>query len=1104
MTGPGVPAEQSTARRDRLQEIETKVQAQWAEHKYFEAEPKVGQEKFLVTFPYPYMNGALHVGHAFSLTKAEFTAGYQRLKGKNVCFPFAFHCTGMPIAAAAKKLTQEIAQFGNPPVFPVEEAAADKSSGEPAAKKAKGKKKKGGKTEKKKSTKKYQWQILEEMGVPRESIAEFVDSEKWLHYFPPIGRRDLERFGVKADFRRAFITTPINPYYDAFIRWQFNTLKARGCIGFGNRPSVFSPSDGQPCADHDRASGEGVNPQEYSLVKMPIVPGPTPFSEDKGYDKLQSFFDQGKTVYLVAGTLRPETMYGQTNCWCFPNGEYVAVETKSGEIWICSKQSARNMAYQDMLSRPVKDTSDEFDTLATIAGWDLLGRKLQAPNAKYEHVYVLPLLTISMDKATAIVTSVPSDAPDDYAALLDMKKDAGFRKKYFISDEMVQDYEAVPIIEIPGFGNLSAKFMHEKLKIKNQHDAKKLADAKEETYMAGFYKGIMRVGEFSGEKVETAKPKIRQIMIAAGQVAAYWEPENKVMSRSGDRCVVAYVDQWFLKYGEDGWRSQIQSHVDNKLETFNPVAKRKFQHIVGWLKEWACSRSFGLGTQVPWDDQFVIESLSDSTIYMAFYTIAHHLQLGCLEGNADPSTPGYIAPEALTDQVWNYIFLKDEPKPENCAIPQDKLDSLRAEFRYWYAGGMDLRCSGKDLIGNHLTMSLYNHAAVWENELEDRLPQAFFTNGHVMINAEKMSKSTGNFLTLEQACQEFGADATRLALADAGDGLEDANFMSETANAAILRLTKEETWMREMFSTSGDNDELRKNESEETFADCVFANEINKAVHETDRHFATMRYRDGLRECWFQLTTARDNYRTSTATTGGMKRSLVQRYIRTQLLLLAPIVPHFSDFMWQELGLGETIMKESWPQAEKEDLLLTRQIEYLRGTAHSLRTSFNKQETQRKKKLAKLKDKTKASPDLVSEANAAYLYVATEYPDWQQQVLQVMAKHYDQETGTFKVRLAQEFKQEPELAKKIKDVMQFSKFIEKEMQTRGQAALELSSPFDEADLLGENLDFITRGLASISVSVCKVSDPECPDPANKKSSAKPGHSAPFFFHSASK
>ena len=55
-------------------------------------------------------------------------------------------------------------------------------------------------------------------------------------------------------------------------------------------------------------------------------------------------------------------------------------------------------------------------------------------------------------------------------------------------------------------------------------------------------------------------------------------------------------------------------------------------------------------------------------------------------------------------------------------------------------------------------------------------------------DGKKMSKSTGNSLTLREAVEKFGADATRLALADAGDGIEDANFDEKTANANILRV----------------------------------------------------------------------------------------------------------------------------------------------------------------------------------------------------------------------------------------------------------------------------------------------------------------------------
>lgn len=75
----------------------------WEEEKAFEADAgdEENKEKFIVTFPYPYSNGHLHIGHAFSLTKAVFRAQYERHLGKNVLFPFAFHCTGMPIQAVS-------------------------------------------------------------------------------------------------------------------------------------------------------------------------------------------------------------------------------------------------------------------------------------------------------------------------------------------------------------------------------------------------------------------------------------------------------------------------------------------------------------------------------------------------------------------------------------------------------------------------------------------------------------------------------------------------------------------------------------------------------------------------------------------------------------------------------------------------------------------------------------------------------------------------------------------------------------------------------------------------------------------------------------------
>ena len=70
------------------------------------------------------------------------------------------------------------------------------------------------------------------------------------------------------DWRRSFITTKVNPFYDRFVQWQFNTLKAKDKVRYGKRYTIYSEVDGQPCADHDRSKGEGVGPQEYTLIKI--------------------------------------------------------------------------------------------------------------------------------------------------------------------------------------------------------------------------------------------------------------------------------------------------------------------------------------------------------------------------------------------------------------------------------------------------------------------------------------------------------------------------------------------------------------------------------------------------------------------------------------------------------------------------------------------------------------------------------------------------------------------------------------------------------------------------------------------------------------------
>ncbi|KAG5179721.1 leucyl-tRNA synthetase [Tribonema minus] len=1039
----------SFARRNHLCDIADKAQAKWREEKIFETRAKYDADgrplpKFLVTFPYPYMNGRLHLGHAYSLTKADFMTQYQLIKGVNALFPFGFHCTGMPIQVREAE--------------PMETEAAATNAEVAVEKKGKGKKSKlvaktGGNVVR-------QWDIMKMM-VPEDEISAFTDPLQWLKYFPPHGKADLERFGAAVDWRRSFITTAVNPYYDSFIRWQFNTLKANDKVRFGKRANVYSTLDGQVCADHDRASGEGVGPQEYTLIKLRVL-------ELKG--RLNQL--AGKDVYLAPATLRPETMYGQTNCFVLPEGVYGAYEWADGSVMIMSARGAKGLAHQGF----AKEWGKVECLIPDLTGQELIGLPLSAPNATYDVVYTLPLLTISMGKGTGVVTSVPSDAPDDYAALKELKEKPQFREKFGLTDEMVMPFDVVPIINIPGYGNMSAEVMCEKLKIKSCKDVDKLKAAKEEVYLKGFYEGVMEVGPYAGDKVCDAKPKIRQEMIEAGQALPYYEPESTVMSRSGDECIVALTDQWYLPYGEEAWVKQVSEHVNSSNFTaYSQSALDKFNFTLGWLKEWACTRLFGLGTRLPWDETWVIESLSDSTIYMAYYTVAHLLHgHDNLDGITKPS-PCNMAPEQFTDAVWDYIFLS-RPMPSACSTDANvkaTLEEMRGEFEYWYP--MDLRCSAKDLIPNHLTMALYNHASIWKDRPE-LWPKGYWTNGHILVDAEKMSKSKGNFLMLNECIERFSADATRFACANAGDSLLDANFEVATANNAIITLTKEEEWFKATLEALK-TDQLRTGPLE-FFMDRAFDNEMNRLIAKTEDNYTRMMWREGLQGGFFEMQLLRDSYRDWCSRTGtAMHAGLTTRFIEVQTVILAPICPHFCEFVWGEL-LGKTgsVLRAGWPAAGAVDVWTSSAFLFLQKSLRNFRNTVGKSKTPPTK---------------------GQVLVAMEYPQWKKETLLYLQSVPKTESGAFPddfMAGLRAFAAQKNFDKKQQQgLMQFAAFVRAQYDEAGPSALDVTLPYDQRAVLEENLEYARSALALEVLTIHIVGEDGCPGNERLWQLTSPGH-----------
>mmetsp|Transcript_29049 Transcript_29049/g.72774 ORF Transcript_29049/g.72774 Transcript_29049/m.72774 type:complete len:889 (+) Transcript_29049:1024-3690(+) len=857
--------------------------------------------------------------------------------------------------------------------------------------------------------------------------------------------RDIKLMGCGVDWRRSFITTDVNPYYDSFVRWQFEMLKEKGLVVKDKRYAVYSPLDGQPCADHDRASGEGVQPQEYTLIKMKALELPGKLAELQGKGE----------VFLMAATLRPETMYGQTNCWALPEGSYGAYRGLNNEIYIMAERSALNLSYQDLTPETGKP-----ECLMTMTGQDLMGVPLTAPNAVYERIYVLPLLTILMNKGTGIVTSVPSDSPDDYTALMDLKNKPKLREKYGIQDDWVMQFEVIPIIEIPEFGTTAAVKVCTDLKIKSQNETAKLSEAKALVYLKGFTDGVMLVGDHSGKKVSDAKPMIKTEMLKAGQALVYSEPEKMVMSRSGDECVVALTDQWYLLYGSEEWAKQTQMCLDD-LNCYFPECFNGFQHTLGWLNQWACSRSFGLGTRLPWDPQYLVESLSDSTIYMAYYTVAHFLQAGDIYGEGN----GPIKAEEVTNEVWNFV-LQEGPLPSNSSIAVETLQAMKREFMYWYP--WDLRVSGKDLIQNHLTFSLYNHTAMFEKK---HWPVSIRCNGHLLLNSEKMSKQTGNFKTLNQAVYEYSADAVRFAMANAGDGMDDANFEHAVANAAILSITRELAWIEEVLA----DDSSLRDEEPTNFSDRAFDNAMNECAQSAFEKYNSLMFREALKHSFYDLINARDISRFS-AGPAGMNRRLVHKYADIFTRMNAAIIPHTCEHLWSNILKREgSVMTAGWPEVPVADPTVAMASTYIEAMIPSFRKAVAKAEAPPKAK------KGQPAPPTPPKVTKATIYVADKFVGWQETVLKALATCYDPAAkGCFSKEalntVMAAIKSDPDLASEnektlMKMAMPFTKFMMDKAATAGPAVLDVKLPFGEASTLAENVEYMLRALKLEAIDV---------------------------------
>ena len=812
----------------RLYEIARKWQEAWRRDKVFEADPDPSKPKFFITAAFPYPNSPLHLGHSRTYTITDAYARFKRMQGYNVLFPMGFHYTGTPIITMADAIAQ-----GDKELIDL---------------------------------------MINVYDVPPEDIEKLKDPLSLARYFHQDAKAAMIEAGYSIDWRREFTT--IDPDFQRFIIWQYTRLREKGYITRGAHPVGWCPVHHMPVGMHDTKGDVEPEIGEFTLILFKL---------------------EGEDAYLPAATLRPETVFGVTNVWVKPDATYVKAIV-DGKTYIVSERAAFKLGFQ----------RDQVKVVEKFRGEELLGKRVVNP-ATGRRVPILPGDFVDPDTATGVVMSVPAHAPFDYAALRDLlERGREVLEKLGVSPE---ELRPIPLIRVPGYGEIPAKDVVERMGIRSQAERDKLDEATKKLYSDEYHKGVMREdivelvypGEppevrrfivapvaawIAGAKVPEAREASAKWLAALGYGDKMYEIMNRpVYCRCGNEIVVKVLkDQWFIDYGNPEWKKLAYELLES-MRIVPPEMREEFRKTIDWLHERAVARTRGLGTELPWAKGWIIESLSDSTIYMAFYTVVHRIRARGLK------------PEQLTPEFWDYVLLgKGDAKEvsKKTGIPAEVLEELRGEFDYWYP--LDSRHSGRDLVPNHLTFFIFHHAALFPRS---KWPRQIVVNGFVLLEGKKMSKSLRNIVPLRRALRVYGVDTVRATILASAELLQDANFSEELARSVMSQLQK--------FMKYAEL--VGKADTEESMADRWLRSRLQRHIDEVTRAFEELRTRAASVTLLYTMENDVAKYLAMRGSPGPALREYMEKWT----LMLVPVAPHVAEEVWHMLGHESYASLEAWP-----------------------------------------------------------------------------------------------------------------------------------------------------------------------------------------------
>jgi len=698
--------------------------------------------------------------------------------------------------------------------------------------------------------------------VSEVDLKKFVDPVYMAEYYTNVNREAIKRFGASVDWRREFHTTSLNPEFSKFVTWQYLRLREKGYVAIGTHPVVWCPKDQSPTGDADRLQGEGVRPEEFVLMKFKM-----------------------DDCFLPCATFRPETIYGVTNLWINPDGDYVEASVNN-ETWIVSKSAVPKLQNQLKVVNVKRD----------LKGSEFVGKKCSDPVQSRE-LLILPGSFVNPENATGLVYSVPAHAPFDWLALRDLQRNPEPVGKFGVKPNDLTSIKPISVISVPGYGESPAIEITDRMALKDQNDPR-AEEATKEIYKAEFNQGTLRdnCGPFSNQTVSAVKDELVDGFRGRGFADVFYQLPQRVICRCTTECVAKIIEQWFLRYSDLKWKALAHKAV-SEMSFYPTEARGWFDGIIDWLQDWPCTRKTGLGTPLPWDKGWIIETLSDSTIYMAYYMVSKFVHAKRIHATQ------------LTPEVFDFIFFGKGNAPElgmQAGVDSKLLVEIRNEFLYWYP--VDLRNSGKDLVGNHLTFFIFHHVALFEPRF---WPKAIGVNGFMLLEGRTIHKSKGNYIPLRQACEEFGADPVRCTVLLAGEGMDDPDWRADNVRdvqvrlESFLRLVEEVVQRPKMQSSNGHLEAWLKGRvgaKSRSIADA-----LENLKTRTALSLALFDLWNDLR--WYERRTEKPDSAT------------VSSFMSSWIRLLAPFASHVSEEAWHRIGEEGFAVSAPWPDFEDAEAM---------------------------------------------------------------------------------------------------------------------------------------------------------------------------------------